>query len=154
MSRPNIGLRPRAGPYLAGMLAVVALGAAACGSGTGGSAAQVSIRASLRSGCPASKAHREPFHGRIVFSTGNGHGLVARLDRRGRAHPTLAPGRYRVAVSGRPLVRGLVRARLDGRVLPVAAGGRFPVTVRRGDQTLQVVVAVAPTDCNALGTAG
>lgn len=156
MSRPNLVLRPWAGPCVAGLLGVAALSAAACGSGTGGSEAQVSIRGLVhRTGCPTSAPRDGPYRGAIVFLGGGGRRSVARMDLRGSARVTLTPGRYRVVVAGRPGVRGLVRARLNGRALPVAAGGRFPVTVRRGNAfALRIVVAVGPTDCNASGAAG
>jgi hypothetical protein len=137
-------------------LAVIAIGAAACGSGGGGSAAQVSIHALVRrTGCPAATPRQASYRGTIVFSARGGRRRVAHLDRRGRAGLSLKAGRYRVEVSGPPRARRLVRARLDGRVLPVAAGGRFPVTIgRSGAAALVIVVSAGPIDCNALGASG
>jgi hypothetical protein len=143
------------GPYLVGLVVAV-LFATACGSGGGGSPARISIRALVRhTGCvTVARPQVIPYRGVIVFSPRNGHRLVARTDRGGRARLTAAPGRYRVAVAGQSTVR-VIRARIDNRTLRIASDGRFPVTVGGGGTlTLNVVVVVGPTDCNSLGASG
>lgn len=90
-----------------------------------------------------------------MFTGGDGRRPVAHLDRHGRARLTLPAGRYRVEVSGPPRGRGLVRAWLDGHALSEASGGRFPVTIGRGDMgVLAIVVSAMPVDCNAPGASG
>jgi hypothetical protein len=140
-----------------GLLAVLAASAAACGSSSAGSTARVAIHALVhRSGCPVAAAPRDaPFRGAVVFSGSDGRRPVAHLDQHGRAALTLPAGNYRVAVSGPPRARRLVRAWLDGRALPVAAAGRFPVTIGRGDTgVLAIIVSAMPAECNALGASG
>jgi hypothetical protein len=139
-----------------GLLAVLAVAAAACGSSSGGSPAHISIHALLhRTGCPVAAPRDGPFRGMVVFSGSDGRRPVAHLDRHGRAGLTLSAGRYRVEVSGPPRARRLVRAWLDGHALPEVSGGRLPVTIGRGDTgVLAIVVSAMPVDCNALGASG
>jgi hypothetical protein len=146
--------RPRNRGWSIALLAVVAIGAAACGSGSGGSSVRVPIAALLRStGCPAVKPHQGPFQGSVALTASEGHGRLVRLDDRGRAEVTLPPGKYRVAVV--PRAHGRVDARYGGRTLPADAAGRPLMTIGSGDVgTLAITVVTRAAECNGLGASG
>jgi hypothetical protein len=138
------------------ILAVAAFTAAACGSGSGGSSAQVSVRALIRrTGCPVTAPSQGPFRGAIVFSADGGSRRTVGLDRRGRAALTVPAGRYRVAVAGPPRARTRVRVRLNGRATPTVAGGWSRITIG-GSRAVAIVIVVSagPSECNALGASG